>query len=55
MAICPLLEGAECKRAECQWYVSDMLDCAVRVLAGEVGEVLTSVKLIAEPPRERDT
>ncbi|MGA2238137.1 MAG: hypothetical protein ABSG74_02890 [Candidatus Bathyarchaeia archaeon] len=50
MAICPLLRGAECKRADCQWYVSDMLDCAVRVLAGEVGELLDSVKSIAEGP-----
>ena len=48
MAICPLLGGAECKRANCQWYVSDKLDCAVRVLAGEVGDLLASVKSIGE-------
>jgi hypothetical protein len=48
MTICPLLGGAECKRVECQWYVSDMLDCAVRVLAGEVGGLLDSVKSIGE-------
>jgi len=50
MAICPFLGGAECKRANCQWYVSDTLDCAVRVLAGEVGELRDSVKSIAEGP-----
>jgi hypothetical protein len=37
MAICPLLEGAECKGSDCQWYDDTHSDCAVKVLAGDIG------------------